>query len=343
MRNQQPYLVFLDFFITMIGAFAIYSTNFIAYSNSIPIIGSLYGISIVIRGFLPLLVHKNWLFRNLPIVHLSFLFLVVTFAILFNNIVLYLVGISVSLFLGMFTGSYVYNLEITWAKDLSEPSKFFSLVTGAEAFAFLVAPILTYVTPDKILFLSILLSLITLAALFLFYFRYFGGVEIKPKFFSGEIAMVRKIAIITIIASLNWFLQYLWMGMVFGLGLKQGVPDTLILGAIEGETILYMAIQFAINTRGLRSYARVNIGLALICIYAIMVALFVSLTFIMINHLIFLLLLFSFAISSAVIEPLVDTLISSTDRASENSTIILSFKSIGGGLGYALSSFLLAI
>ena len=81
MRNQQPYLVFLDFFITMIGAFAIYSTNFIAYSNSIPIIGSLYGISIVIRGFLPLLVHKNWLFRNLPIVHLSFLFLVVTFAI----------------------------------------------------------------------------------------------------------------------------------------------------------------------------------------------------------------------------------------------------------------------
>jgi hypothetical protein len=121
MRNQQLYLAFLDFFITMIGAFAICSTSFIAYSNSIPIIGGLYGIAIVMRGFLPLFVHKSWLFKNFPFVHLVFLFLVVTSAILFNNIIIYLVGISISVFLGMFTGSYVYNLEIICAKICRTP------------------------------------------------------------------------------------------------------------------------------------------------------------------------------------------------------------------------------
>jgi hypothetical protein len=62
-------------------------------------------------------------------------------------------------------------------QDLPNPSKFFALVTGAEAFAFPVTPVLTYVTPDKVLFMGILLSLITLAVLFLFYFRYLREIK----------------------------------------------------------------------------------------------------------------------------------------------------------------------
>lgn len=133
------------------------------------------------------------------------------------------------------------------------------------------------------------------------------------------------------------------MGIAFGLGVKQGIPNLVILGAIEVETILFMLIQFAIIKNRLNSHVRVNVGLISICIYAKMVALFVSLTFIKANELIFIIRLFSFSISSALIEPLMGGLISKTDRASENSTIIMSFRSIVGGFGYALSSFLLAV
>ena len=142
----------LIFFVTMIGAFAVYSTNFIAFSNAIPILGSLYGVSIVIRDFLPLLLPKKWLFKNLPIFHLTFLALIITSSILLSDIVIYLVGISISVFLWMFTASYIYNLEITLSKNLKDASKFFSVITGVESIPFLITPILTYLTTNKYLF-----------------------------------------------------------------------------------------------------------------------------------------------------------------------------------------------
>ena len=67
MRNQTPYLVYLDFLITIIGAFAIYSTNYIAYTNIVPIFETIYGIVIVTRGFVPLLLHREQLFQEVAI------------------------------------------------------------------------------------------------------------------------------------------------------------------------------------------------------------------------------------------------------------------------------------
>ena len=343
MRNQGPYLVFLDFFVTMIGAFAVYSTNFIAFSNAIPILGSVYGISIVIRGFLPLLLPKKWLFKNLPIFHLTFLALIIMSSILLSNIVVYLVGITISVFLGMFTGSYIYNLEITWSKNLKDASKFFSVITGVQSIAFLIAPILTYLTPNKNLFLSILLVLIALVLIFLAYFRFFSNIGVQMKFFSGNMRQVKKIYPIIFLASFNWFLQYLWMGVVFALGVKQGIPDIVVLSAVEGETILYIVLQFGISIRGFMSVAKIRVGYYLIGIYIILVTTFVSLDFYKASEILFVVLLFSFAVVSVLLEPLVDTLLSASESASENSTLVVAFRSIGGGIGYAMASFLLII
>ncbi|MEB2792770.1 MAG: hypothetical protein G5Z42_07100 [Caldisphaeraceae archaeon] len=154
MKNQTPYLAYLDFLITIIGAFAIYSTNFIAYTNAVPIFGTIYGIVIATRGFAPLLIHSERLFKVMPFVHLPFLFLTVTLALLFDSITIYLVGISTSALLGIYTGGYVYNLEVSWSKYPRDPLKFFSLISGAEAAAFFIALILTYVTPNKVAFLA---------------------------------------------------------------------------------------------------------------------------------------------------------------------------------------------
>jgi uncharacterized membrane protein len=132
----------------MIGAFAIYSTNFIAYTNATPILGTIYGIIIVTRGLFPLFLHNERLFRTLPFIHLLALFLTVTLALIFDNITVYLIGISVSSLLGVYTGSYIYSLEVTWSKRLSDPSKFFSLISGSEALAFFLAPIVTYLTQN---------------------------------------------------------------------------------------------------------------------------------------------------------------------------------------------------
>jgi len=133
MRNQTPYLVYLDFLTTIIGAFAIYSTNYIAYTNAAPIFGTIYGIIIVTRGFISLLLHSEGLFKTLPFVHLFFLFSTITLALLLNNVIIYLIGISISALLGIYTGGYIYNLEVSWSKHLGDPSKLFSLISGAEA------------------------------------------------------------------------------------------------------------------------------------------------------------------------------------------------------------------
>ena len=79
--------------------------------------------------------------------------------------VIYLVGILISLSLGMLPGSYIYNLEITLSKNIKDASKFFSVITVVGSIAFLIAPILTYLTTKRY-FLIILLLLIALVLMF---------------------------------------------------------------------------------------------------------------------------------------------------------------------------------
>jgi len=343
MRNQTSYLVYLDFLITIIGAFAVYSTNFIAYTNAVPIFGAIYGIVIVTRGFVPLLLHSERLFKTLPFIHLLFLFLTITLALLLNNITIYLMGISISALLGIYTGGYIYNLEVSWSKHLRDPSKFFSLISGAEAAAFFIAPILTYITPNKMVFLVILSVSTALGFILLLYFARLGGAEIKPRFFSGELALIRKAAPLAVLAAFNWFLQYLWMGMVFELGARQGVPGFLVFIAVELETATYMAIQLIISRRGLKKLANMRTVSMLIAVYALIVISLASLIFVKVDPLIFFLILLALAVSSSPLELLINTLVSFTNRAPEISTIVLSFNYIGGGIGYILSSLLLRI
>ena len=343
MRNQTPYLVYLDFLITIIGAFAIYSTNYIAYATAVPIFGTIYGIVIVTRGFIPLLLHSERLFRTLPFAQLFFLFSTVTLALLLNNVAIYLIGITISALLGIYTGGYIYNLEVSWSKHLRDPSKFFSLISGAEAAAFFIAPILTYITPNKTVFLTILSVFTALGFALLLYFARLGGAEIKPRFFSGDLALIRKAAPLAVLACFNWLLQYLWMGAVFELGARQGIPSFLVFVAVELETATYMAIQFIISKRGIKGLASMRTVSMLIAIYALVVLLFASLTFVRVSLITFFLVLLALAVSSSPLESLINTLVSFTDRAPEISTIVLSFNYIGGGVGYTLSSLLLRI
>ncbi|MEB2837344.1 MAG: hypothetical protein GSR80_001386 [Desulfurococcales archaeon] len=341
MRDQTPYLVYLDFIVTIIGAFAIYSTNFIAYTNAVPIFGTIYGIVVVTRGFAPLVLHSERLFKALPFAHLLFLFLSVTLALLLDDIKIYLAGISVSALLGIYTGGYIYNLEVSWAKRLRDPSRFFSLVSGAEAAAFFIAPLLTYVTPNKAVFLAVLSASTALGLAFLLYFARFGGAELKPRFYTGEPALLRRAAPLAALAALNWLLQYLWMGMVFELGARQGIPGLTVFAAVELETATYMAIQFVISRRGLKKLTSVKTASTLMAAYALVVALFTSLLCTRVSPAVFTAILLALAVSSSPLEPLINTLVSLTDRAPEVSTVILSFNYIGGGIGYTLSSLLL--
>ena len=341
MRDQTPGLVYLDFLVTIIGAFAIYSTNFIAYNSAAPVFGTIYGAVIVMRGLIPLLLHSERLFKTLPFVHLISLFSAITLAILFNNVTIYLVGISISALLGIYTGGYIYNLEVSWSKHLRDPSKFFSLISGAEAAAFFIAPILTWITPNKIVFLAILSVSTGLGLTLLLYFARLGGAEIKPKFFSGDPTLIKQAAPLAALAGFNWFLQYLWMGLVFELGARQGISGFLVFIAVELETATYMAIQFIISRKGIKKLASMRNVSTLMGVYALVVLLFTSLVFVKINLVIFFLVLIALAVSSSPLEPLINTLVSYTGRAREISTIVLSFDYLGGGIGYTLSSLLL--
>ncbi len=343
MGDQTPYLVYLDFLITIMGAFAIYSTNYIAYTNTVPIFGTIYGFIIVTRGFAPLLLHSERLFKTLPFIHISALFTTVTVAFLLNNIVIYLAGISVSALLGIYTGGYIYNLEVTWSKRLKDPSKFFSLISGSEATAFFIAPILTYITPNKILFLAILSVSIMLGFILLLYFARLGGVVVKPRFYTGEISLVKKTISLAALAASNWFLQYLWMGMVFELGERQGIPGFYVFLGVELETAVYMIIQFIISRKGIKRFASLKTVSVLIVLYAIIVASFTTLLMVKVGPAMFFLILIALSVSSSPLEPLINTLVSLTDQAPEASTIIISFNYIGGGIGYTLSSILLGI
>jgi len=340
-RNLAPYLVYLDFLITIIGAFAVYSTNYIAYTSAAPIFGTIYGIVIVTRGFMPLLLHSERLFRTLPFIHLFFLFSTITLALLLDNVTMYLIGISVSALLGIYTGGYIYNLEVSWSKNLRDPSKFFSLISGAEAAAFFIAPILTYITPNKIVFLAVLSVSTALGFILLLYFARLGGAEIKPRFFSGELALVKRAAPLAVLAGFNWLLQYLWMGMVFELGARQGIPGFLVFLGVELETATYMVIQFMISKRGIRSLASMRMVSILMATYALVVLLFTSLVFVKVDSAVFFLILFALAVSSSPLEPLINTLVSLHERGPEISSIVLSSYYIGGGIGYTLSSILL--
>jgi len=340
MRDLTLYLVYLDALLTMIGAFAIYSTNFIAYTNATPILGTIYGIIIVTRGLFPLLLHNERLFRTLPFIHLLALFLMVTLALIFDNITVYLIGISVSSLLGVYTGSYVYSLEVTWSKRLSDPSKFFSLISGSEGLAFFLAPIVTYLTQNKLVFLIILSILTGLGFLLLLYFTYLDRTEIKPKFFTGELSLIKRAKALATLAAFNWFFLYLWMGMVFELGVMMGIPSSLILIGVELETAIYMIIQFVISKRGIKRLAKIRVVSGLLMIYALIVFTFILLSSMNVSVVTFFILLIAIAVSSSPLESLINTLVSSTE-STEISTVIVSFNYIGGGVGYILASLLL--
>jgi hypothetical protein len=324
----------------MIGAFAIYSTNFIAYTNTTPIFGTIYGIVIVTRGLFPLILHDERLFRRLPFIHLLVLFLTVTLALIFNDITVYLIGISVSSLLGVYTGSYVYSLEVTWSKRLLDPSKFFSLISGSEAIAFFLAPIITYLTTSKLIFLVILSSLTSLGFLFLLYFAYLNRIEIKPKFFTGRLSLIKRAKTLAMLGAFNWFLQYLWMGIVFELGVKMGISSSLILIGVELETAIYMSIQFVISKMGFKRFAKLRVVSGLLIIYALIVSTLVSLSFMNVSLVMFFILLIAIAVSNSPLESLINTLVSSTESL-EISTVVVSFNYVGGGMGYVLASLLL--
>ena len=192
-------------------------------------------------------------------------------------------------------------------------------------------------------FLAILLISTALGFILLIYFARLGGAEIKPRFFSGELALIRRAAPLAVIAGFNWFIQYLWMGIVFELGARQGIPSFLVFLAVELETATYMVIRFMISKRGIKRLVSMGTVSMLIAVYALVVLLFTSLIFVKIDPIVLFLILLALAVSSSPLELLINTLVSFTDRAPEISTIVLSFNYIGGGIGYTLSSLLLRI
>lgn len=219
---------------------------------------------------------------------------------------------------------------------MSDPTKFFSLISGSEALAFSLAPIIVYLTQSKLVFLTILSGLTGLGFLFLLYFTYFNRTEIKPKFFAGGLFLIKRSKDLAILGAFNWFLLYLWMGMVFELGVRMGIPSSLVVVGVESETAIYMAIQFVISKRGIKRLAKVSVVSGLLVIYALTVFAFISLSFMKVNTILFFMSLVAIAVSSSPLESIINTLVSSTEHT-EISTVIVSFNYIGGGIGYILA------
>ncbi|MEB2792769.1 MAG: hypothetical protein G5Z42_07095 [Caldisphaeraceae archaeon] len=135
------------------------------------------------------------------------------------------------------------------------------------------------------------------------YFARLGGAGIKPRFFSGEPALIRKAAPLATLAAFNWLLQYLWMGMAFGLGARQDMPGFSVFIAVELETATYMAVQFAISRRGLKKLANMRAVPMLMAAYALVVVSFASLIFVKVGPIMFFLILLALALSSSPLEP----------------------------------------
>ncbi len=142
------------------------------------------------------------------------------------------------------------------------------------------------------------------------------------------------------LGAFNWFLLYLWMGMIFELGAKMGIPDPLVLIGVELETTIYMAIQFVISKRGLKRFAKLRVVSGLLIIYALMVSTLVFLSLTNISLTMFFVSLIAIAVSNSPLESLINTLVSSAESP-EISTVVISFNYIGGGIGYVLASLLL--
>lgn len=322
----------------MFGSFAIYSTNFLSFISGLQVLSLFYSFSIIIRGVVPAILPREYLFKNLPFIHLSFLLTTLTLSILTNNLGVYLIGISISAILGMYTSSFVYALEVSLSKELNDPTRFFSTISGVEAIAFFIAPILSSLVLNKLLFLSILLSLACVGFSFLVYFRFLSKIHLK--FYSGQIKELRLLLPIALIAGISWLLQYLWMGSIYIIGEKLRIPITIVLSSVEGETALYILLQSLAGVKGFKRIAKLKLGYLLIFTYGVLVFLFESFTLFRVNTMIFVIVVLSFAIASFLIEPLIDTLTSLTKNASENSTIIVVSRTIGGGIGYIISLLL---
>lgn len=142
------------------------------------------------------------------------------------------------------------------------------------------------------------------------------------------------------LGAFNWFLLYLWMGMIFELGAKMGIPDPLVLIGVELETTIYMAIQFVISKRGLKRFAKLRVVSGLLIIYALMVSTLVFLSLTNISLTMFFVSLIAIAVSNSPLESLINSLVSSAESP-EISTVVISFNYIGGGIGYVLASLLL--
>jgi hypothetical protein len=187
----------------------------------------------------------------------------------------------------------------------------------------------------------VILSILTgLGFLFLSYFAYLNRTEIKPKFFTGELSLIKRAKTLAMLGAFNWFLLYLWMGMIFELGAKMSIPDSLVLIGVELETTIYMAIQFVISKRGLKRFAKLRVVSGLLIIYALMVSTLVLLSLTNISLTMFFVLLIAIAVSNSPLESLINTLVSSAESP-EISTVVISFNYIGGGIGYVLASLLL--
>jgi hypothetical protein len=172
------------------------------------------------------------------------------------------------------------------------------------------------------------------------YFAYLNRTEIKPKFFAGELSLIKGAKTLAILGTFNWFLLYLWMGMVFELGVRMGIPSSLILIGVELETTIYMGIQFVISKRGIKRLAKLRVVSGLSIIYASIVFTFISLPFMDVSQIVFFILLIAIAISNSPLESLINTLVSSAESP-KISTVIVSFNYVGGGISYVLASLLL--
>ncbi|MEM4138388.1 MAG: hypothetical protein QW250_02395 [Sulfolobaceae archaeon] len=172
------------------------------------------------------------------------------------------------------------------------------------------------------------------------YFAYLNGTEIKPKFFTGELSLIKRAKALAILGAFNWFLQYLWMGMVFELGVRMGISSSLILIGVELETAIYMIIQFVISKRGIKHLAKIRVVPGLLAIYALVVFTLILLSSMKVGAVTFLIMLIAIAVSSSPLESLINTLVTATESI-EISTVIVSFNYIGGGIGYILASLLL--
>lgn len=327
----------MDFFITFFAAFSVYSTNYLA-SESLPILGSAYGVALVCRGVLPLLTRQDRYFRWLPLLHVSFLLGVVSVSFASGSLTIYLVGIILALFLGAFTGSYVFAMQVAYSQRLSKPTRFFSLITGIEALAFVLAPVLVYFTSSRMVFLTALVGLLVIATGLLWFIKRYGESALSPKFYARRLVVIHTALPLGTVAMSAWVLQYLWMGSFFLIAGRAGLHSGLITLALEIETVTYMVVQFIFSRTGLEKIASWRTLIVAVAVYGCLVVGLISDALFPYPLLGLIAILIGIAAVSVFIDPIVDSLTAKLSQPTQSSTVVGSLRSFGGGVGYTLAS-----